>query len=1253
MNKSKLLALLALAMALIVMMTSCELLDDILGHKCEHVCEECGKCLDAECAEEVCAEKCPGHVPYIAAPVITVEPAELEIYAGEEIDLMFGVSVSDENDENPTLIIEDDGGFDVDTEGVYTITYKAVNKDGRTATATRKITVLKAKSALVLEVKANLLGDNKWAAGPYLNFANALYQELTGNTVIESRVSGVFHNNTDAPITLTVFGDYGEAAIIDANGVVIEGRDGSAGRLVNAANPIRTASPQGATIVVDGENVPVAANFAKNMTIPAGGYAIVVQTGYAGEGFDADGRGFMAYNVIHTYGNVVSLKWADSGETLTTYQDQAPTIEKNEAIVVGLGDLNFDLGTAVLAGLIAKDDNGTFAADDDVTVEVTVKSNGGFDINKEGTYEIVLTATDGTNVKEVVRVVKVISDTITIEINGTSLTIEKSKWLYNTEVSANTTPKYAVIAFDKNYTGTFATNGYGAALVIDQYGRLVRIYDGANLGFYTAAGKADKAHFTVNDYATVAWSELQDGELLIICPNDGVANASRGWALSLRTGVGKYPSIGHVITLPGFTFEEAPHECAHKCEKCGKCTSDCTDAVCAEKCEGHAHECESKCETCGKCLDAECTEAACAEKCACVPAHECETVCRWCGKCADAACEESACADKCAGHDSSMLVWIGSSKQYEAISGTWLYNTAVETSTAAKYAVLVYDKNFEGTFTTNGYGVAVVLDKYGRIIEVYDGANGGYWLPSGKQASAHFDVNTYATTAWAELEAGETLVIFPNGGSEGNKARQIGLDSRFLFGQKMNLSQVSFPAPTKTISIGSKTFTAAEGKWIYNGEVTTFTAANYAIILLDKNYTGEFSTNGYGVALVLDQYGKIIEVYDGANVGYWVGGTKQASAHFNANTYATTAWAELEEGELLVVLPNGGSEGNAARQVGLDCRFLMGQKLNVSDVTFAIPHECANKCATCGNCTNKDCADKACATKCNCFTVSIGTSKTYTAVDGTWLYNTAVETSTAAKYAVLVYDKNFEGTFTTNGYGVAVVLNQFGKIVEVYDGANVGYWLPSGKQASAHFDVNTYATTAWAELEDGETLVIFPNGGSEGNKARQIGLDSRFLFNQKMNLTGIEFAEPTKTISIGSKTYTAAEGKWIYNGEVTTATAANYAIILLDKNYTGEFSTNGYGVAVVLDQYGKIVKVYDGANGGGYWYTSAGKAAKEGLNTNNYATTAWAELEEGELLVVLPNGGSEGNAARQVGLDCRFLVGQKLNVTGFTFATAE
>ena len=137
-----------------------------------------------------------------------------------------------------------------------------------------------------------------------------------------------------------------------------------------------------------------------------------------------------------------------------------------------------------------------------------------------------------------------------------------------------------------------------------------------------------------------------------------------------------------------------------------------------------------------------------------------------------------------------------------------------------------------------------------------------------------------------------------------------------------------------TVQIGSKTYTAELGKWAINETITTATAASKAVWVFTKDYEGEFTTNGYGVAVVLDQYGRVIRVYDGANGGYWLPDGKQASAHFNVNTYATVAWSELQEGEYLVVLPNAGSDGNAARQIGLDCRYLFNQKMTITNVEF-------------------------------------------------------------------------------------------------------------------------------------------------------------------------------------------------------------------------------------------------------------------------------------------------------------------------------
>ena len=49
-----------------------EVVENIPEHECESVCTECGKCLDAECGETACAEKCEGHTSVEITPDVVV-----------------------------------------------------------------------------------------------------------------------------------------------------------------------------------------------------------------------------------------------------------------------------------------------------------------------------------------------------------------------------------------------------------------------------------------------------------------------------------------------------------------------------------------------------------------------------------------------------------------------------------------------------------------------------------------------------------------------------------------------------------------------------------------------------------------------------------------------------------------------------------------------------------------------------------------------------------------------------------------------------------------------------------------------------------------------------------------------------------------------------------------------------------------------------------------------------------------------------
>lgn len=115
-------------------------------------------------------------------PKITIASGmeTLEITQGtpeDEINLLVGITVSDDYDSGLKVTIADDGGFDVNTVGSYTVKYKATNSKGETAEVTRTVKVVKAPSALVL--KAEKAIDSKWADGAIMKFSHDLFYTLT------------------------------------------------------------------------------------------------------------------------------------------------------------------------------------------------------------------------------------------------------------------------------------------------------------------------------------------------------------------------------------------------------------------------------------------------------------------------------------------------------------------------------------------------------------------------------------------------------------------------------------------------------------------------------------------------------------------------------------------------------------------------------------------------------------------------------------------------------------------------------------------------------------------------------------------------------------------------------------------------------------------------------------------------------------------------------------------------------------------
>lgn len=757
-----------------------------------------------------------------SAPIITVTPDKVEIYQGDEIELLYGVSVSDEYDSDLRATITDDDGFNKDVIGEYTITYSATNSKGKTGTATRTITVLAPLAKVVLETQYAY--DTKWENTVYLTFANKDFVTLTEDTTYEAATSGVFFNDSEEEILLTVPGGYGEAAIIDENGVVVEGRDGANGRFVNEEYPIRAES-SATSFVYGEETVKVTDSFAKYMSIPANGFAIVVQTNYAGSGFDADGRSFIAKNVIYQYGAVVQLYMEGSEEApLTTYKDRAPTVSGATTIQVKRTEVSAEaIEEQVVSGLTITDDNGTFKTDDDITTGLvpTITDDGGYDSDTVGTYTFSLEVADAkgnkTNFTRDVEVVD--AEFATMTVGEKNFSVLKEKVAIDKALTA--IGDYSLIIYTPAYEGEITfSNGYGIAFVLDEYGTLVRIYDGANAKYYdedNVGGIKDEGKCTSAGYVTEAFNSLSDGEYLVIAPNSTANSAkggSRDFLLNAKT-------IGAAVTLTDIQFKS-----------------------------------------------------------------------------------------------NMFTITIGANSK-EFARDTVLVDSEF---TAAEINLVIYNFGYTGTVSANGYGEAFVVDKFGVVVRIYDGANGKYYDAENPNGEGKCTPGKYLEEAFASLKEGERVICGPNGGLDNNAGRKFLLDNRKI-GTQMALTDIEFEKTSITIDGTEQVID--RGRIAVNQTVKAYTDLDY--VVYDSTFEGEVTANGWGVAIIVDAEGKIVRVYDGIAGKYFDAANPNGVQDGTCTSagYLKEAFDSLQEGEILIAGVNNGGEQagrtflNGFRKIGL------------------------------------------------------------------------------------------------------------------------------------------------------------------------------------------------------------------------------------------------------------------------------------------------------------------------------------------------
>uniref|UniRef100_UPI004024FE58 hypothetical protein n=1 Tax=Candidatus Fimenecus sp. TaxID=3022888 RepID=UPI004024FE58 len=170
-------------------------------------------------------------------------------------------------------------------------------------------------------------------------------------------------------------------------------------------------------------------------------------------------------------------------------------------------------------------------------------------------------------------------------------------------------------------------------------------------------------------------------------------------------------------------------------------------------------------------------------------------------------------------------------------------------------------------------------------------------------------------------------------GKNNNAGRAFLLANR-AFGKTVTISGATVPAAAAaqvtymTVTVGAKTFYADASKVAINAEYT----GTPVFAIYDYGFTGTTYTGGYGVAFIVDKAtGKVVKIYDGFSAKYWDAENNGVGNICTAAGYAKEAFDALEEGQYVIIAPNGGTDGNTAR--GL----LYGNRKLGTDVSYVAP----------------------------------------------------------------------------------------------------------------------------------------------------------------------------------------------------------------------------------------------------------------------------------------------------------------------------
>lgn len=331
----------------------------------------------------------------VTAPVI--EGAfDRNILAGEETDVLSGVRVSDDYDENPVLTA-DDGGFDANVPGAYTVTYTAVDFSGNIGQASAVFTVVNDRVAPTI---SGIRDISVWLGDPC---------DFAGNVTVSDAIDPApVLTIDDSNVDLNTPGVYTivySAADFSGNGV-------SATAKVTVMKDTEAPVISGVAdhVVFVGESV----DYMAGLTVTDNRDAQPRwETDDKGIDFSVPGSHTVRFAAVDAAGNVSRTEI----HIVVMYDTEAPVFSGIQDHTVYAGD------TVDYISPVTVTDN----RDTDLTVDI---DHGNVDFNTPGSYTVTYTCADRSgNIAKKTAKIKVILDrkapviegaeNITVEMGGT------------------------------------------------------------------------------------------------------------------------------------------------------------------------------------------------------------------------------------------------------------------------------------------------------------------------------------------------------------------------------------------------------------------------------------------------------------------------------------------------------------------------------------------------------------------------------------------------------------------------------------------------------------------------------------------------------------------------------------------------------------------------------------------------------------------------------------------------------------------